>query len=193
MARCSQCTKPAMFEVDGHPICLDCKAKLSQMWQAELAGNVSQLNFLLGMAEAQTGLPGTLPRYQVPQPTIQQGPVNFNNINVSESVVGAINMGQVRQIDVAMDRIATEGNTELVASLKAFTETVLADQQLKEEHRDEIIEMLAFLTTQCALPKGGRQPSIAQTVLERVGQMVQTVTSLSPLWAPLLAALQTMF
>ena len=182
-----------MFEVNGHPLCLDCKTKLSQMWQAELADTVNQLNFLLGVAEAQVGIPGMFPRYQAPQPTIQQGSVSFNNINVSESVVGAINTGQIQQIDVAMDKIAIDGNAQLIDYLKAFTEAVLADQQLEGERRDKIIEMLAFLTTQCALPKGGRQPSVVQTVLERVSQIVETVKSLSPLWAPLLAALQTMF
>lgn len=163
------------------------------MWQAEMAENLNQLNFLLGMFEAQTGIPGMFPRYQISPPKIQQGPVNFNNINVSKSVVGAINTGQVQQIDVAMDKIMTEGNPQLIEHLKAFTEAVLENQQLEGEHRDKIIEMLAFLTTQCALPKGGRQPSVVQTVLERISQIVETVKSLSPLWAPLLAALQTMF
>ena len=98
MPKCSQCGKAAMFEVGGHALCLDCKTKVEQIWQAELAANVGALNFALGMAEAQVGLPGMYPRFSVPQPTIQRGPVSVNNITVSDSIVGAINTGQVRQI-----------------------------------------------------------------------------------------------
>ena len=182
-----------MFEVGGHALCLGCKAKVEQIWQAELAANVGALNFALGMAEAQVGLPGMFPRFSVPQPTIQKGPVSVNNITVSDSVVGAINTGQVRQIEVAMDRISQEGDSELALSIKEFTEAVLEEKQLETQQKDEILQYLSFITAQCASPKRARQPSIAHAVLDRVGQAVETAKALAPLWMPLLLKLQTLF
>src|SRR5207247_9593391 len=64
------------------------------------------------------------PRYQVPEPTpiIQRGPMNFHNIKIDRSVVGAINSGDVQRIEVAMNNINAHGGEVLAAALKEFTE-----------------------------------------------------------------------
>jgi hypothetical protein len=49
----------------------------------------------------------------------------FHNIKVDRSVIGSINTGEVKRIDVAMSHIGAYGNEELVKALKEFTEAVI--------------------------------------------------------------------
>jgi len=193
MAKCSQCEKPAIYKVGENYLCLDCNLKFEQAQQLQYLRNVSTLNFLLGQMESITGIPGTFPRFAVPKAVISQGPMNFSNIRVDNSVVGSINTGQVKQIDVAMDNIKNGGNEELANSLKTFTEEVLAEKQLTAQLRDELIEHLSFISSQCVLPKEARKPTIAKSVLERIGEIVATVKLLAQIWAPVLAGLQRIF
>lgn len=193
MAKCSQCGKPAMYKMGENYLCLDCNLKFEQAQQLQYLRNVSTLNFLLAQMESITGIPGTFPRFEVPKPIISQGPMNFSNIRVDNSVVGSINTGQVKQIDVAMDNIKNGGNEELANSLKTFTEAILAEKQLTAELRNELIEQLSFISSQCALREEARKPTIVKSVLERIGQIVATVKSLGPIWAQLLAVLQSIF
>ena len=76
-------------------------------------------NQAIASMEMITGVTG-YPRYQVPEPSpiIQRGPMNFPNIKIDRSVVGAINSGDVQRIEVAMNNIQALGGEALAGSLK---------------------------------------------------------------------------
>jgi len=102
MASCSQCQKRAVASIAGGiSVCVDCLLKFQQA--AQIRDNMlkQQINFLMDQAEAASGLYGISPRYELPSPLVNQGAVNFHNIKVERSVVGAINTGEVQRIDVA--------------------------------------------------------------------------------------------
>ncbi len=145
------------------------------------------MNFLADMMEATTGVYGVIPRHKVPTPVhmqVKQGPTTFNHINVSQSVVGSINTGEVGTIDVAMDNI---GDPKLVQALKTFTEAVINEKELDALKKNEVIEQLAFLSSQAATPKVERKPSIIRTVIANVASaattagLAQALTALLPL------------
>jgi hypothetical protein len=48
MAACDQCGKPAVFNVDGHPICVDCNLKIQQAFQIRDTAIKQQINFFDG-------------------------------------------------------------------------------------------------------------------------------------------------
>jgi hypothetical protein len=133
------------------------------------------------------------PRIQLPPPSpivATQGPMTFHNINVQGSVVGAINTGEVQRIDVAIDHIRLGGDPALAQSLTQFTEALLADAELQEEAKKEILEQLSFLSTQTATPKEQRKPGMIRAVLEGIGKAAAVSTALITLWErlhPLLA------
>lgn len=194
MAKCSQCGKPAIISIDGVPLCVDCNLKFEQAQQIEFIRNATILNNLSAEMEVATGLPGLCPRIEIPKPTpFHQGPVTFNNIKADSSVIGSINTGQVKQIDVAMDNIKAGGNEPLVDSLAKFTEAVLAEKELETKLRGELIEQLSFVAFQCASPKQARKPSIVNAVLQEIDKVAMKVASLAPLWTPLLPLLQRAF
>jgi len=115
--------------------------------------------------------------------------MTFHNIHVQGSVVGAINTGQVQQIDVAIDHIKLGGDQALAQSLAQFAEALLADTELRENDKKEILEQLSFLSVQTATPKDQRKPGMIRSELEGVGKAILG-TALTALWhhlQPLLA------
>jgi hypothetical protein len=53
---------------------------------------------------------------------VQRGPMTYNNINVNNSVVGAINTGNVQSIDVAIEKVKLQGSPRAVELAKALKE-----------------------------------------------------------------------
>jgi hypothetical protein len=157
MTACSQCGKPAVFEVNGHPVCVDCNLKIQQAFQIRDNAIKQEMNFLLDQADALTGLYGVMPRYKIQTPVIHQGPMNFHSIKVDRSVVGAVNTGTVQKMEVALNNIhAKNQNLELEQSLKEFTEAVLREAKLSVEVKNDIVEQLSVLAAQVAMPEESR-------------------------------------
>jgi hypothetical protein len=150
------------------------------------------INYLTQMSEAAVGIRGVLPKFQVPRPVVHADVLTFHNINVDRSVVGSINTGEVQQIDVAIEHVRASGDEGLVEALKEFTEAVIAEAQLNVELRNEIVEQIAFLASQAALPKEKRRPSVGKAVMVGVKDAISGVAALVTLWerfSPLFAGL----
>ncbi len=187
--KCSQCSNAkAIGTMHGHPLCLDCMYKIKQMEYMDLTANMRQINFLLGQAEATTGIYGLFPKYQIPEaPRIvnQQGDITLNNINVEKSVIGSINTGNIGQIEVALSNIRNGGDDELANNIKEFTEAVLASTELTIEMKNEIVEQLSFLSGQATVPKESQKGSIIKPILSTIGKGIQHIPSLLTLFEKL--------
>ena len=169
VAACDQCGKPALFNVDGHPICVECNLKIQQAFKIRDNALKQQMNFLLDQADAITGLSGVMPRYNIGEPVIHQGPLNFHTINVDRSVVGAINTGSVKKMEIALNNVhAQNGNAELEGLLREFTESVLREASLSVEVKNDIVEQLSVLTSQVALPKESRVVVVMKALITSI-------------------------
>lgn len=168
MTPCTQCGKPAVFELNGHPICVDCNLKVQQA--AQIRDNMlkEQENFLLDQMDAAIGLGRTFgPRHTI------QAPVTPVSINFDRSVVGAINTGNVKNMEVALNNIhAQNGNAELEKALKEFTEAVLHEKSLAVATKDGIVEQLSVLAAQAALPKESRLKSVMNALVTSIGTSI---------------------
>ncbi len=153
MPTCNQCGKPAIVERGGHPLCVDCNLKVEQAFQIRDRALKQLINFSLDEATAVTGIDAGFGRYDVSQPVVHRGPMTFHTINVSRSVVGAINTGTVRQMEVALNDVhITNENAKLENALKEFAEAVTGEVSLSVNVKNEILEQLAALTEQIAKP-----------------------------------------
>jgi len=117
--------------------------------------------------------------------SIKNSTLIFNNINVDRSVIGAINTAEVKQIDIAMSKIKNSGNEEFAKAVKEFTEAVISESKLNDETKNQIIELISFLTKQSLLNKEKRQNSIIKAVLPRVESSISTIVLLLNLWTKL--------
>lgn len=115
--------------------------------------NASMTNFVLDQADEITGLAIGGARIQLPP--APRGPVIFNNLKVDNSVVGAINTGNVKTIDVSLTHLHNAGNDKASDVLKALIEAILSDPSLDSTLRNELVEQLAFLSEQTVCCRKG--------------------------------------
>lgn len=193
MVKCSQCGKPAIMVVGEIPLCVDCNLKLQQAMQMQNDRLVNHMNYLLESMESTVGLPGIFPRYRTSQPFIHQGPITFHNINVDKSVIGVINTGNVKQIDLVMDKIKIAGNDDLAKALKEFIEAVISETTLTRDIKNELIEQMTFLASQMSMPKNEQKKGIIKSVLSAIKDTISTISPLVVLWDKLFPFLQGVF
>ena len=84
-----------------------------------------------------------------------------------------------------MSKIKNSGNEELTKAVKEFTEAVISETKLNNDTKNQIIELISFLTKQSLLNKEKRQNSIIKAILAHVESLISTITLLLPLWIKL--------
>jgi hypothetical protein len=175
MQTCGQCGKPAVFDWGGHLLCVDCHLKVQQAIQIRDYALKERENFLLDQADAITGLSGVFPRHQIETPVIHRGPMNFHSIRVDRSVVGAINTGNVKKMEVALNNIhANNENDQLEQALKDFTVAVLHESNLSGDTKNEIVEQLSALAEQLAMPKGSQAIGVIKAFMNNIAAGIVT-------------------
>lgn len=110
-----------------------------------------------------------------------RGTMNFINIKIDRSAVGAINTGSVEKIDAALSDIKVSGDNELERNLAAFTEGVVASEELSDGARKEILEQLTVVTEEATKPKESRSWGVLKAVVASISAAVAT-TGLAELW-----------
>ena len=191
---CSQCGRPAFYEPsNGVFLCIDCNWKVQQIAAGEFERNAAELNYLTEQMDYIAGLSGIPPQYKIPQPTIHTGPVTQHNIQIHGSVVGAINTGQIKSLNVALDNIQNAGSPDLANALQELTEAVLASSELSPEKKTAAIQHLSHITDQAALPKDKRQSAIGTTILEGFERIISVSSGLLGIWQTVKPLLEQLF
>lgn len=115
--------------------------------------------------------------------------VRFSNIRVRQGVIGALNIGHLQVIDVAISHIQHNGDLALSHALWEFTQAVLDGQEVEPAARKEMIEQLAFLSDQMLTGQGQKHGAVARTVLRDLAGTASSIPGLALVWedlAPLL-------
>jgi hypothetical protein len=191
---CEQCGKRAIGHVNDVPLCVDCYAKLQAAYANEQAaedmrrrGLIAQYNHILDQAGATVGM--TFPHIQMPPVT---GAVTLNNIKIDNSVVGAINTGNVRTIDVSLSYLHQAGNDKARDALKALTEAILA-ASIDNSQKNDLVEQVAFLTEQAVAPTKDRKPGLIKATLNALTEAAGTVSSMGGAWQAAEPVLKMLF
>jgi hypothetical protein len=187
--KCQQCGKPAIMKYgEGEEsifLCIDCNLKYQQSIEMAQRRNAEMINFLTGQIESQFGMYGMFPRYQVTSPVIHKGDIKLNNINVNNSVVGAINTGVVQSIDVSLSVIKSQGEPDIVDSIKGLTEQLIKSNDINDKQKNEILEQLSFISEQLAKPKESRKRSLIGPVFKTIGAALTGFPKLIEAWEKL--------
>lgn len=112
--------------------------------------------------------------------------MRFSNIRINQGAMGAVNIGHLQVIDVAVSHIQHNGDLALSHALWEFTQAVL---ELEPAARKGMIEQLAFLSDQVLTSQGQKQRSVTRAVLTDLAATTSTIPRLATLWeelAPLL-------
>ena len=110
--------------------------------------------------------------------------MTFHNISVSNSVVGAINTGNVQRVDVAIEKIKQVGaeGAKFAEALREFTQAIVDDKELAEQEKQGVVDQLAFLTDQVRTKPAERNKGVIGAVLSGIGTAVSASNGLVTLW-----------
>lgn len=181
--QCSQCNRAAVVQMgNGQFLCVEHYSMLSTAMNEQRRNSMAMMNFYRDQISETFGLPPSGTRINIPRPVINSSPVTYNNISIDRSVVGAVNTAQVARIDVAMENIKNTGHDDVNKALKALTEAVVKSAELERKEQTQVVEELAFLAEQAALPKEQRQKSVIGMVLKAIPLSVTAAADLTTLW-----------
>jgi hypothetical protein len=150
---CGQCGKPAINDVSGVPLCVDCYYRFTVAQTLQFRMNAAMANHAMDQMDEISGLPSG---GRIVLPPIPQPPFTLNNIKLDNSVVGAINTGTVKTIDVNLTHLHNAGNDRAGDALAQLTEAILSSNMLDPKQKNEMAELVAARPTPGprATPKG---------------------------------------
>lgn len=121
-------------------------------------------------------------RIEIPRPPFWGDQLTLNNINVSQSTIGAINTGTVQQLDSAITLFAGQGQGEIATAVKDLTQAIIDNVELEASVKDDLAQQLAFLVTQLAAKPEQRSRGIIRSVLSGISGLITNSASLMTLW-----------
>lgn len=173
----------------GHPqgnnvvYCVDCHYKTSQVRLASMNHAAAMINYLGGSMDEIFGLPPRN-RINVPQPNYRIDGTS-NTINISNSIVGAVNTGVINTLNNTLENAAVN-SPELVNQIKEIAQGIGSNSELGDKFKEASLEALTYLTDQSQRPVIQRNRSMVMAAVETVKTAIGSVADLITL-TPLLA------
>lgn len=183
--RCSQCSRPAIASMSGQNLCVEHAAMMGNIVQRQQEQSAAMINFLHEQIEYTMGVPSSGPRIAIPQPpptVVHRGNVTNNQFRIDRSVIGAVNTAEVAKIEVSMNNIQNQDSTDFTTAIKELTEAFAANAELQEAKKEELLEILSYLSNQATLPEQQQQKTLIKRMLSRVPQIISTAADLTTLW-----------
>jgi hypothetical protein len=110
-----------------------------------------------------------------------------------EMIGGAINTGQIKNLNVALDNVQNAGSPDLANALRQLTEAVLTSSELSPEKKKLAVNHLSNITDQAALPKNKRQSRIGKKILEGFEGVISVSPVLLGIWDTVQPLVETIF
>lgn len=192
--RCNQCPTPAVWDVKGIYLCIDCYAKFQQASYQNHVILASTMNMLLDDVDDMVGLPRSGGRFKIPTPTtINTGETTYNNIRVNDSIVGTINTGNVEKIDSRVSAMQGENRHDLAKAIQHLTQAIIDAPDLKSNDKNSALECLSFLSDQAITPEGARQPTVGKTIISKLEQILANTGSIASIWSEIGPYISSLF
>lgn len=176
---CSQDGRPALMDVNGHGLCVDCYHKFTVAQALQFQQHAAMMNMALAEMDALTSFG---PSYRVQMPQIPNGAISNTSITVSGGVVGSINTGTVHSIVVTMKGLGEAGHHELERVLQTLTEAIIQSQATDDVQKNAILEQVEYIAQQAAAKPQERKPGVLRTVVSGLGSSLGAVADLATVW-----------
>ena len=182
MERCSQCDKPAVVRWGDIPLCVDHYFKMQHAIYLQATIVAANLDYLEQKISAGTG--GLIPpaHIGIPPPPSIGDTYTLNNINISDSTIGAINTGTLQNLDVGITVLQGNGQNDLAAAVTELTEALIKSNEASESLKKEISEQLEFLVAQATAENQNRSIGTVKSVLEGIRNEISALASLVAIW-----------
>jgi len=99
-------------------------------------------------------------------------------INVNQSQVAALNLGQViGNIEGTVSGLNAAGQRDLAEAIKTLTETITSTPSLPEAEKREAVELVSALGEELARRPDQARPGVLRTVAARLGKIVSAIAT----------------
>jgi len=146
------------------------------------AQNAAMLNYAAEEMDAVIGFGPSSPRVAIPRPPVP--PINFNNqtVSVTGGTVGAINFGNVKEIQVNLQALTQNGAADIVEPLGRLTDAILNAQDADEATKNELLEQVATLTAAANAKPEERKLGVIKTLIGAVKSGSEAISSAAGAW-----------
>ena len=173
-------------------LCIDCQLKMEQVKARQNEESERMINYLSDQMSSIAGIPPMGPRFPERKIIHTEGTI-LNNINIRDSQIGVVNTGYVQTIDAAVTTIREHGNGPLSDALSRLTEAVVAESQLDDARRKEVLELISTISSEASLPERNRRKSIIRPLVSEIGQMLQGTAAALAIYDRVLPLLKLLF
>jgi hypothetical protein len=179
---CSQCGKPAVVNFGGHGLCVDHYLKLQQANYLQSSMLAANLNFIADQLDKGTGYLIRHSRVELPRVPFIGDTLTLNNINVSDSNIGAINTGTIQNLDASITVAKTQGQPDLAEAINKLAQAIIDNIEINDAMKNEIAEQLAFLMSQVTAKPEDRSKGMIRSILNGLKSSISMVASLLTIW-----------
>lgn len=185
MVLCDQCQKvQAIYNVDGHLLCLNCYERFMKIDIDKYNMLATEENRLMDEMDAITGIYGVTPRVKLLNnaPLVDDRKITYNNIKVDNSVIGAINTGEIKQLNVSIDYLKNNGYEELAQQIQELTTIILNCQDKDDVLKGGILEQLNFLVDEAKVSKEKRKYRMIKNTLNGLKDAIALIPTTILIW-----------
>ena len=190
---CGNCGKLAIVLLGGYPACIDCKYKHDISQWMQFAQHASMLNFAAQEMDAVVGIGPATPTIQIPRPPVPPISYNHQTVSVSGGSVGAINFGNLHDIQVNLQSLVELGSPDIVEPLTKLTDAILNAQDADELTKNELLDQIAALTALANSKPEERKPGVVKALFSGINQGAGAISSVAGAWAAVVPLLRGHF
>lgn len=173
-----------LYEMEGKqvPLCLTCSSQYQGILDRQFASGAAMINYLQQEMEMVTGVPGT--RIAPPRlpATLQVGDSTLNNITISQSTVGALNVDVVGNIDNTVTLLRSEHEDAIADAIQKLTEGIANTGGVPDGERNDALEKLSLIADEAAKPDAQRRKAAIRPLVTDLSQWVSGIAALAQLW-----------
>lgn len=188
---CGQCGKPAITALNDVPVCIDCEFRFQQSRYMVFAQAATMMNQAEQEMEMLTGMPGN--RITIPPAPIPPIHYNNQNVSVSDSTVGSINLGVANDIQTDLKITNELGEAALANAFAELTNAILSANVSDARQQNELIEQLSELLKQANLPAESRKTGAVKALFSAIKDGAATVGGIATAWEALEPLLRAHF
>ncbi len=120
-------------------------------------------------------------------PKIEGDLIMGNKIVISNSTIGILNSGEMKNIEnisVNITNLETSKKNEIAKAIKEITEVVTNSLDVSQNQRNEILEQIQELSRQAVLPPEKRSATgVIKAVFLSLGSTIGTIAGIAQIWS----------
>lgn len=174
------------------PLCLNCFALMQQTTDRIDEALKEEINYLHDSIDYTIFGFRAGPRYPTKRPVLLSGgTVNHNHIAINNSQVGVLNTGNIKNLNQTIDSLYAASQKELAENIRKFSNAILADENLTDDQKTQVLESLDFITKELFQKSENRKRTIVSTLFGVISKAVELTANTLVVWQALYPMLES--